>query len=77
MGTLLASGNTVSTMRQSAAVCWHDHIRYRPEILIGRTLAACVHPFAAWQLLSLYWRVWILVAYAAIGFFAVLSALLF
>jgi hypothetical protein len=64
-------------MRQPAAVCWHDHTRYRPEILIGRTLAACVHPFAAWQLLSLSWRVWMLVAYAAIGFFTVLTVLLF
>jgi hypothetical protein len=45
------------------------------EILLGRTLAFCLHPLLAWQFLSPSWRALILTIYAATGFFAVLSAL--
>jgi hypothetical protein len=40
----------------------------RQEIMLGRALAACVHPFAAWRLYSTSWRLWILTAYAAAGY---------
>jgi hypothetical protein len=63
--------------RQSTVACWQNGPSYCPEIVLGRMLAACAHPFAAWQLLSISWRVSMLAAYAAIGFFTVLSALLF
>ena len=46
------------------------------EILLGRALAAWLHPFAAWRLCAASWRVWIVVAYAATGYFVVLSLLL-
>jgi hypothetical protein len=46
------------------------------EILIGRTLAYCLHPAAAWRIVSLRGRAAILGAYAAGGYLAVLSLLL-
>ena len=46
-------------------------------IVVGRTLAACVHPFAAWRVLSSSWRSLMLTAYAAAGYVIVLSMLLF
>jgi len=46
-------------------------------IVVGRTLAACVHPFAAWRRFSTSWRSLIVTAYAAAGYFIVLSVLLF
>jgi hypothetical protein len=45
--------------------------------VFGRTLAACVHPFAAWRLLSTSWRLLMLVAYAATSYVTVLAALFF
>ena len=45
------------------------------EIVVGRTLAFCVHPLTAWPILSRSWRLLILTAYAAVGFVVVLSAL--
>lgn len=46
-------------------------------IVVGRTLAACLHPFAAWRLFSTSWRSLIVTAYAAAGYVIVLSVLLF
>ena len=63
--------------QQPTMACWQSGPSYRPEIVLGRMLAACAHPFAAWRLLSVSWRVSMLAAYAAMGFFTVLSALLF
>lgn len=45
------------------------------EILSGRALAACVHPFAAWQRFSMSWKLWIVAAYLAAGYVIVLSLL--
>jgi hypothetical protein len=67
----------MNVTRQHPAVCWHDQIRYRPEILAGRILAACVHPLAGWRLLSTAWRVAMLAAYAATAYLTVLAALWF
>ncbi len=43
---------------------------------IGRSLAACVHPYAAWRAFSARKRLMIAVGYFAAGFISVLSALL-
>ena len=47
-----------------------------PEIVIGRALAAVVHPGLAWKRLSLAGRVFVAGTYFAAGYGAVLSALL-
>ena len=44
--------------------------------MIGRSLAACVHPYAAWRVSSRSGRLTILIGYAVIGYVAVLGALL-
>jgi hypothetical protein len=48
----------------------------RVEVLIGRTLAYCVHPRAAWRVVSGRGRAAIVGAYAAAGYVAMLTALL-
>jgi hypothetical protein len=45
------------------------------EILVGRSLAVCVHPYAAWPLLSNGGRAFVFAAYAAAGYAVVLGAL--
>jgi hypothetical protein len=52
-----------------------DRPSTRTEIMIGRTLASCVHPFAAWRL-SAHRRALIVVTYSAAAYIIVLSALL-
>jgi hypothetical protein len=47
----------------------------RREVLIGKSLAACVHPFAAWRLSRRRIRVVILAGYFVTGYVAVLVAL--
>ena len=49
----------------------------RLELLVGRTLAFCVHPLAAWPLLSKSWRLLILTAYAAAGYVLTFGVLTF
>ena len=51
-----------------------DTIRH-PEIIVGRTAAACVHPVAAWRVLPASWRVLILAIYTVSSYVAVLGAL--
>lgn len=46
-------------------------------IVLGRTVAGCVHPVAAWGRFSTIWRSLMLTAYAAAGYVIVLSLLLF
>jgi hypothetical protein len=46
------------------------------EILIGRALACCVHPAAAWPRLAPVKRALLVGAYAAGGYITVLAALL-
>jgi hypothetical protein len=46
------------------------------DIVIGRTLACCVHPAAAWRRLSASGRILIVAMYFAVGYFAVLTVLL-
>jgi hypothetical protein len=46
------------------------------EILVGRSLAFCLHPSAAWRRLPVSGRVLLLAAYFAGGYVAVLTFLL-
>ena len=46
------------------------------EVLIGRSLAMCAHPYAAWRLHSTKGRALVLVAYMAASYVIVLGALL-
>ena len=45
------------------------------EILIGRGLACCLHPQAAWRILTHKGRAFVICAYATGGFVATLAAL--
>jgi hypothetical protein len=46
----------------------------RAEVLFGRTLAACIHPIAAWRYDIRSFRVLLLAGYFTVGFIAVLLA---
>jgi hypothetical protein len=46
------------------------------EVLIGRSLAAIVHPVAAWRVFSTPRRLLLVLGYSTIGYVTVLSALL-
>jgi hypothetical protein len=48
----------------------------QPEVLVGRTIALCVHPYAAWRSHSIKRRAVLLFAYMAASYFIVLGALL-
>ncbi|HWW83042.1 MAG TPA: hypothetical protein VNZ26_05535 [Vicinamibacterales bacterium] len=52
----------------------HDRQSTKTEILIGRTLAACAHPFAAWRL-SNEQRAMIVLTYSVAAYIIVLTAL--
>jgi hypothetical protein len=47
----------------------------RLEVLIGRSLAACVHPLAAWRSGARSFRVMLLAGYFAAGYVTVLVAI--
>ena len=47
------------------------------EILIGRGLACCFHPRAAWQVTTRAGRAFVICAYAAGGFVTTLAALVY
>ncbi len=53
-------------------------MRTAPSVaaVIGRSAAACVHPYAAWRVKPGSVRVLILSAYAAVGYVLVLGALM-
>jgi hypothetical protein len=46
------------------------------DVVIGRTLACCVHPAAAWRRVSKSGKALILGAYFVVGYLGVLVALL-
>jgi len=46
----------------------------RAEVLFGRTLAACIHPIAAWRYDVRSFRVLLLAGYFTAGFIAVMLA---
>jgi len=45
------------------------------EVIAGRTLAACVHPLAAWHSTVRSFRLLLVAGYFAAGYVAVLTAL--
>jgi hypothetical protein len=47
---------------------WH-------EVLLGRSLAACVHPMAAWQSKARSFRVLLVGGYFVVGYITVLAAI--
>ena len=49
---------------------------YSFDLLFGRILAFCVHPIAAWRVLTPWWRFAILTIYVAAGFAIGLATLL-
>jgi hypothetical protein len=57
---------TSHTPRSSSR--WH-------EVLLGRSLAACVHPIAAWQSRARSFRVLLVASYFAMGYVTVLAAI--
>jgi hypothetical protein len=46
------------------------------EVIIGRALAFCVHPVAAWHSTTRVGRAFVVFAYAAGGFLTTLTALI-
>jgi hypothetical protein len=52
-----------------------SHSANRIEKLIGRSLAACAQPYAAWRLGSAPVRAWLVVAYFAASYLVLLCAL--
>jgi hypothetical protein len=45
------------------------------DIIIGRGMACCLHPMAAWRVLTKSGRALVVGAYASAGFVATLAAL--
>lgn len=52
----------------SSSSRWH-------EVLIGRSLAACIHPMAAWQSRARSFRVLLVAGYFAMGYVTVLATI--
>ena len=52
----------------SSSSHWH-------EVLLGRSLAACIHPIAAWQSRARTFRVLVVAGYFAVGYITVLAAI--
>jgi hypothetical protein len=50
--------------------------RLRPEILMGRSAAMCVHPYAAWRTSSVSGRLFVFTAYATAAYAVVLGLML-
>ena len=50
--------------------------RHAPELVVGRTAAACVHPVAAWRVLPTSWRILVLMVYTVTAYLTVLSTLI-
>jgi hypothetical protein len=48
----------------------------QPEVLVGRTLALCAHPYAAWRSRSIKRRALLWFAYMTASYFIVLGVLL-
>jgi len=51
--------------------------RGRCAVLIGRTVAACVHPMAAWHCTAHSFRLLLLAGYFTVGYFMVLTVMVF
>jgi len=58
----------MASHRPSSSSHWH-------EVLLGRSLAACIHPIAAWQSRARTFRVLVVAGYFAVGYITVLAAI--
>ena len=58
----------MTSQTPSSSSRWH-------EVLIGRSLAACIHPMAAWQSRARSFRVLLVAGYFAMGYMTVLAAI--
>jgi hypothetical protein len=64
-------------MTQPASSAWHrGAYDCGGAVMLGRTAAACVHPIAAWRVISTSWRFLVLLAYVAASYVLVLAGLL-
>ena len=62
----MAGAMTSPSSRSS--IRWH-------EVLLGRSMAACVHPMAAWQSKARSFRVLLVASYFVVGYLSGLAAL--
>jgi len=58
----------MTSLSPSSSNRWH-------EVLLGRSVAACVHPMAAWQSRAKSFRVLLLAGYFAMGYVTVLAGI--
>lgn len=58
----------MTSQTPSSSSRWH-------EVLLGRSLAACIHPMAAWQSRARSFRVLLVAGYFAVGYMTVLAAI--
>jgi len=68
-------GVLTSNLRSGTTLHWNHRRGDAHEITVGRAVAACAHPAAAWRLLPGAWRWWIVVGYAVLGYTVTLTAL--
>jgi len=65
---LLNCAVAMAAHSSSSSSQWH-------EVLLGRSLAACAHPMAAWQAKARSFRVLLVGGYFLAGYLAVLAAM--
>ena len=66
--SLAQMANAMASHAPSSSSHWH-------EVLLGRSLAACAHPMAAWQAKARSFRVLLVGGYFLVGYIAVLAAM--
>jgi hypothetical protein len=70
----IQAGPVFATTRH---VVWNLNRMTMPiEVLVGRTLAMCAHPYAAWRAHSLRGRLLVLFSYVAASYAVMLAILL-
>jgi len=65
---LLDASSTMTPHSLHSSSHWH-------EVLLGRSLAACVHPIAAWQSKTRSFRVMLVAGYFVAAYLAALTAI--
>lgn len=65
----------VSGMRRRSSSSLRDAFRQPPAVVVGRTVAVCAHPVAAWQVLPASWRILMFTVYTVASYLTVLSVL--
>ncbi|MEO5742597.1 MAG: hypothetical protein ABIS29_18580 [Vicinamibacterales bacterium] len=62
-------------MKQPTPGSLREAFSQPPEVVVGRTAAACVHPVAAWRALPGSWRIVVFTVYTLTSYLTVLSVL--